>query len=97
MARASVRLLTQGWSGDQRRALVNFLDERQITMVRRRIELDCAINNYEKHEADEAINFLTSRGANGYASWGIVEYTAAMLFGRDPAFRDRWQEIRRMV
>jgi hypothetical protein len=87
MARASVRLLTQGWSSDQRRALVNILDERQVTLVRRR----------EKHEADEAIQFLITRGANGYASWGIVEYTAVALFGRDPVFRDRWQEIRRMT
>jgi hypothetical protein len=97
MARASVRLLTQGWSSDQRRALVNILDERQVTLVRRRIELDCMINDYEKHEADEAIQFLITRGANGYASWGIVEYTAVALFGRDPVFRDRWQEIRRMT
>jgi hypothetical protein len=55
------------------------------------------INDYEKHEADEAIQFLITRGANGYASWGIVEYTAVALFGRDPVFRDRWQEIRRMT
>lgn len=96
MAPASVTLITQGWSGDQRRALVNFLDDRQVPMVRTRIQMERDSGRFETHEADEAVRYLDGRGADGTSSFGIVEYVAAVLFGKDPVFRDRWQQIRRM-
>lgn len=88
-------MLTMGWSGDQRRALVAALDDRQVTLVRGRIALERSERRIEEGEAREAAQFLNSRGTRGH-SWGVPEWAAAVLFGADPAFRKRWQAIRRM-
>lgn len=95
MASASVRLLTQGWSGDQRRALMTVLDDRQVQMVRDRIHIELSENRIERVEADDAVQFLSTRGAPGTSSWGIPEWACAVLFGNDPSFRAAWQAIRR--
>lgn len=95
VASASMRLLTAGWSGEQRRALMRVLDPRQRRMVRDRIEVERLAKRIEADEAADALQFLGSDGEHGM-SCGVPEWAAAALFGRDPAFRGRWQEIRRM-
>lgn len=94
MANASVRMLTQGWSGDQRRALMAAIDDRQRAMVRGRIEMERLKGTFDEMEAADAIQFLETKGAMGY-SCGIPEWACAVLFGNDPNFRTQWQAIRR--
>ena len=95
MASASVRLLTQGWSGDQRRALMAALTDEQRAILLARIEAERLAKKFESYEASEASKFVRSLGAHG-ASYGIAEYMCAVTFGRDPEFRETWQRIRRM-
>lgn len=94
MANASVRMLTLGWTGAQRRALMAVLDDKQRQMVRGRIEMESLNKTIDEMEAADAIQFLESKGQSGY-SCGIPEWASAVLFGRDPAFREMWQIIRR--
>lgn len=90
-----MRLLTAGWSGEQRRALVRALDPKQRQMVRDRIEVERLARRIEADEAADATQFLNSGGERGM-SCGVPEWASAALFGRDPAFRDVWRAIRRM-
>lgn len=94
MASASVRLLTQGWTGDMRRALMEALTDEQLRTVLARIESGRVERKFEREEATEAVAFARSRGAHG-SGWGIPEYVCAVAFGRDPEFRETWQRIRR--
>ena len=96
MANASVRFLTQGWSGEQRRALMRELTEDQRRVVRARIESERLAKKFESGEAVDATRFLDSLGEHGH-SCGIPEYVAAVSFGRDDAFREMWQRIRHMT
>lgn len=86
MTSASARLLTQGWSGEQRRQLRDILDPQQRSIIINRINLQ----PYEAEERVAAIEFING----GEPAYGIVEYEAASLFGRDPTFQAAWRAIR---
>ena len=94
MTSASARLLTLGWSGDQRRALRDFIIETpaRVQIMRDRIKLRHRDGVYDGEEATAALEFLDG-GPPGY---GIVEYEAASLWGADPIFRVEWRRIRRL-
>lgn len=77
-----------------RRSLVAALDERQTQMVVNRIRQECQARRIEEDEATSATTFVVTGGLQG-DSYGLPEYCAAVLFGRDPAFRDLWQGIKR--
>lgn len=95
MASASARMLTQGWSGEQRRALMAVLTSHQRGVVIDRIDLEFRENRIEQEEQYETKLYVNTLGEKG-ASYGLPEWIAATLFGVDPKFRDEWQRIRRM-
>jgi len=88
-------MLTLGWSGEMRRALMSALTDEQRAIVIDRIHLEHREHRIEQEERYETTLFVRTHGAEG-ASYGLPEWICATVFGSDPAFRDTWQTIRRM-
>jgi hypothetical protein len=84
--------LTEGWTDQQRRLLIEFLTPQQKNILRERIRR--IFNGYDEDQKADAIAFINSEG-NG-ESHGIAEYEAACLFGSDPAFVNEFRRIRRI-
>ncbi len=67
--------------------------------MRHRIESLRLERRFDSSEAIAATRFLGGIGGEscgiGGESCGIVEYVAALTFGRDPIFRETWRAIRR--